>query len=264
MNYIDDSWIAVSDNVDYKTRKIGERDNHPIVIVDNVLNNPSKFVEHIIKKVPLGVIEHETVVAPGHQGAVPVILKEIDTMIAWFINNFSDFKGAIQKPQDLEINNQVNVFRGGEKCKRSSINPHVDDAMFAYVLYLNNEEDCAGGTSFFSHRDTGETNMEYVDPAYKRTEQYWNYKEWKYVFDKTRKNEEVTMDNRHIEDVYEEYHHVPMKYNRMVIYPAYLWHQPAVKDHMFNEPNEPRYCLAGFVDHSIFTNPDGLNRVTHL
>ena len=37
MNYIDESWIKVSDNIKYQNRRIGERDNHPIVVVDNVL-----------------------------------------------------------------------------------------------------------------------------------------------------------------------------------------------------------------------------------
>ena len=60
------------------------------------------------------------------------------------------------------------------ECDRICIQPHVDPALFAFVLYLN--EDPAGGTSFFSHKATGLTMMEHVDKNYKRTEEYWEYK----------------------------------------------------------------------------------------
>ena len=127
--------------------------------------------------------------------------------------------------------------------------------MFAYVLYLNAPQDCHGGTSFFKHESTGETNLEYVDNSYKRTEQYWNLKEWRYEFDRKKRLEEVTLDSKYIEDAYEEYHHIPMKYNRMVLYPAYLWHHPIIKGDMFNEPKEPRFNISGFVNQEYFINP---------
>ncbi len=255
MNYIDESWIKVSDNIKYNTRKIGERDNHSIVVIDNVLDNPAQFVDNIIKKIPLEHIVHDTVVFPGHQAAIPIVLEELNTMVAWFLNHFSDFKGAIEDPKDLEISGQVNVVRGGMKCPRVSIQPHVDNAMFAYILYLNKDEDCQGGTSFFTHKDTGETNMEYVDSSYKRSEQYWNYKEWKYGFDNERRFDEIVLDSKYTEDVYEEYHHIPMKYNRMVLYPAYLWHSPVLREGWFNEPKDPRFGLAGFIHQEFFINP---------
>ena len=255
MNYIDESWIRVSDNIKYQCRRIGERDNHPIVVVDNVLDNPELFVENIIKKTPLEKIIHETVVFPGNQGACSILLQELHTLVAWFINNFSDFKGGVEDPTELDITDQINVVRGGMKCPRVSVQPHVDNAMFAYALYLNKEEDCVGGTSFFKHESTGETNMEYVDNSYKRTEQYWNLKEWRYEFDRKKRLEEVTLDSKYIEDAYEEYHHIPMKYNRMVLYPAYLWHHPIIKGDMFNEPKEPRFSISGFVNQEYFINP---------
>ena len=128
MNYIDESWIKVSDNIKYQNRRIGERDNHPIVVVDNVLDNPDLFVENIIKKTPLEKIIHETVVFPGNQGACSILLQELHTLVAWFINNFSDFKGVIGNPNDLDITDQVNVVRGGMKCPRVSTQPHIDNA----------------------------------------------------------------------------------------------------------------------------------------
>ena len=48
-----------------------------------------------------------------------------------------------------------------------------------------------------------------------------------------------------IEDVWEEEHHVKMKFNRMIIYPAFMWHTAFMKNGWYKD--EPRVSMSGFV-----------------
>ena len=36
--------------------------------------------------------------------------------------------------------------------------------------------------------------------------------------------EKIDCDSLLMEDVWEEEHHIKMKYNRMIIFPSYMWH----------------------------------------
>jgi hypothetical protein len=86
--------------------------------------------------------------------------------------------------------------------------------------------------------------------SFKRTEQYWNYKEWQYDFYNEKKDDEVDLDTGLIEDVYEEEYHVKMKHNRLVIYPSYLWHSAVMAPGMFKD--NPRVSLSGFIKSDYF------------
>ena len=48
-----------------------------------------------------------------------------------------------------------------------------------------------------------------------------------------------------IEDVWEEEHHIQMKFNRLVIYPSYIWHSAVMKKGWYTDM--PRISLSGFV-----------------
>ena len=58
--------------------------------------------------------------------------------------------------------------------------------------------------------------MDYLQP-FKRTQEYWNYKEWVYDFTEKSK-EKVDNDTMLIEKVWEEEHHIKMKFNRLGIF----------------------------------------------
>ena len=134
--------------------------------------------------------------------------------------------------------------------------PHVDPAIFATVLYLNPENtlggNIPGGTAFFRHKATGLTNMENVYTGFRRTEQYWNLKEWIYDFS-DKAQDKIDNDISLIDDVWEEEHHVPMQFNRMIIYPSYMWHTAVCRNGWYNDV--PRVSLSGFV-HAETLNVD--------
>ena len=141
----------------------------------------------------------------------------MNKLVCYLINKVTDI--TIENPATVPFDYQVNCLYSDVECDRICIQPHVDPRLFAFVLYLN--EDPAGGTSFFSHKTTGLTMMEHVDKNYKRTEEYWEYKEWQYDFFKEKRKEKVALNSNLMEkDTFEEEHFVKMAYNRMVIYPS--------------------------------------------
>lgn len=251
LNYFDSSDVKVSENLSFHVDAIGEEKNHPIIVIDGILENPDSFVSKIVQKLPLELNEYDPVgsVFPGHQSPLFLKFPQLRQVIAYFIHKKTDFE--IDEPNNLDIRYQLNTLHTHEKHPRHCIQPHVDPSMFAFVLYLNPEEECAGGTSFYKHSTGGEVNMEHVSVQYKREEPYWNYKEWEYDFVEKSK-ELVDLDEDNIEDVWEGIYTVPMKYNRLVLYPSYLWHTATYNKTDFIK--SPRVSLSGFVGANYFVN----------
>ena len=50
LNIIDEKTHRVSDNLSYDVTNL---DNHHVIIVDNVLENPHAFIDDVVKKVPM-------------------------------------------------------------------------------------------------------------------------------------------------------------------------------------------------------------------
>ena len=55
----------------------------------------------------------------------------------------------------------------------------------------------------------------------------------------------IDNDTMLIDDVWEEEHHIPMKFNRMIIYPSYMWHSAVVKKGWYKDV--PRVSMSGFI-----------------
>ena len=79
-----------------------------------------------------------------------------------------------------------------------------------------------------------------------------NLKEWIYDFS-DKANDKINNNIELIEDVWEEEFFVPMVFNRMVIYPSYLWHTAVCRDGWYKD--HPRVSMSGFV-HADTLNVD--------
>jgi len=250
LNFVTPEDSKVSEDLLYDCIRIGPDQNHPIITVDNVLVDPQRFIKKFIEgtAVPFNDGQNPEEVFPGWQVHLGTKFQDLSILVTYFVNKFSDFKEC--NPYHMDFSYQLNVMYSDVKYKRLQIQPHVDPAMFAFVLYLNPDEECQGGTSFYNHKHCGIANMEHVDKKFKRTEQYWNYKEWQYDFYNEKKDDEVDLDTGLIEDVYEEEYHVKMKHNRLVIYPSYLWHSAVIAPGMFKD--NPRVSLSGFIKSDYF------------
>ena len=202
--------------------------------------------EQVVQKLPMQLNDINTgdpeEVFPGYQSKLHISLPEVSYLTGYMIQKLTDFTNI--EPNDVQVSYQVNAMHSDREVHRISIQPHVDPAMFATVLYLNPEENIQGGTSFFRHNATGLTNMEKVHTPFKRTEEYWNFKEW--IYDFSGKAEDlIDNDTSLIDDVWEEEHHIPMKFNRMIIYPSYMWHSAIVKTGWYKDV--PRVSMSGFI-----------------
>lgn len=252
LNFLDSDNIDVNNHLLIKVDRIGPDENHPIFTIDNVFKDPDKLISDIIEKIPLDVsakliIDNEATAFPGVQTPIYLKFSQINNLVTYCINEQTDFD--VDHPSSLDFKYQLNVLKSNDTCEWRSIQPHVDPAMFAFVIYLNPEEECKGGTSFFEHSDCGVYNMEHVDMKFKRQDAYWNYKEWE--FNNIEKSKQtVEMDRSHIDPSWKEIHHIPMKYNRMVLYPSYLWHTAVYNKEDYSE--FPRVSIAGFIARDYF------------
>ena len=50
LNIVDDKAHRVSDNLHYEVTRL---ENHPIIVIDDVLENPHAFLEEVVQKLPM-------------------------------------------------------------------------------------------------------------------------------------------------------------------------------------------------------------------
>lgn len=250
VNVTDTGSVKVNDELTYLSLNIGPDKNHPVIVVDDILEDIDGFIDTFITNVPVEGNRNydQNTNIPGFSRPLSLFLPEVRKTIGFFINEFTDFE--VPNPEDLRFAFQLNVLYSNIEHPRKYIQPHVDPSMFAFVLYLHDgSESGDDGTAFYSHETGGCINMEHVFSKFKREEPYWNYKEWEYDF--LEKSEEpVVFDSNNIEPCWKEIHEVPMKKNRLVLYPSYLWHSAKFSAGEYD--TNPRVSVSGFVEKDYF------------
>lgn len=90
---------------------------------------------------------------------------------------------------------------------------HVDPCHWSCLIYLSLPESCQGGTDFFRHLGTGTTRTPVFPGEYER-------------LGVTREHlqREVSPPRCFDPEVWDPIFHVPMKFNRMVLFRPWLWH----------------------------------------
>ncbi len=250
LNYVEPENIKVNPDAIINSKQIGEK-NHPVIVVDDFLLDPHKLISEYVEPTPivLNTIDSNSLM-PGWIGQVSNRFYEIDSAVTQLLDLYTDFDIPDEEIEDHIWNYQINVIHGGGKCARKCLQPHVDPAMMAFVLYLN-EDDQQGGTGFYRHSEAGDMNLENVDKSFKRTSDYWKYKEWQFEKMRDNRDEYIDFDSGLMDDAWEEYHYEPMKFNRLILYPAYIFHSSIMKIDWYTE--SPRVSLSGFIDKSYFT-----------
>lgn len=102
-------------------------------------------------------------------------------------------------PHD-ENNNVVSInilFRYTLANAQKKVFCHVDGCSYAGLLYLSKPEDCAGGTTIYRHKATGD---EIYDKAHRHLYDFKDAAQWEIITE------------------------VEMAYNRLVMYPGQLFH----------------------------------------
>lgn len=94
---------------------------------------------------------------------------------------------------------------------------HTDQWRWTAVVYLSKPEDCAGGLSFFRHKETGllgfggETDKPTIDSCEKYGKSYGEMLDWFF---------EESLDL----DKWEEINFVSCQFNRLVLFEGSLFH----------------------------------------
>jgi len=230
--FIDGSHIKV--NKDFKTT-VHEYGKHkqPILSLDNFLENPEDLVD-IITKHPFPHSETMSVSHPGWRISCSIYFQQIKEVIVEVCNEYYNVENFFKEKEKRypEIDIQFNLYQGGNPCLLTSVLPHVDDAFLACNLHLNPDSENKGGTDFFVHVPTGlegDYSLLFGDKV-KNTMDYSQLKEtrrvcWMNNYQTIHDDYEV--DSR--QDYWERKFTVEAKFNRLNIYPAYLFHCVGMK-----------------------------------
>ena len=157
-----------------------------IVIIDDFYAQPDD-----IRKLALSKSYNEPP-ADTPRLAVTAVCNEHETMAM----------GDLLKPHIPQIKNNnvvgINVlFRYTLANAQKKVFCHVDGCSYAGLLYLSKPEDCAGGTTIYRHKTTGD---EIYDKAHKQLYDFKDAAQWEIISE------------------------VEMVYNRLVMYPGQLFH----------------------------------------
>jgi hypothetical protein len=94
---------------------------------------------------------------------------------------------------------------------------HIDPAFYSGILYLNLPDQCRGGTDFFRHKPTGLDGVPTTDMALAAT----GYGDINALI------EEVVNADTHKPARWEKTMTVPMRFNRLILFSPWLFHNAA-------------------------------------
>ena len=247
--------FELNDNMEIKIEEVGIY-KHKVIVIDNfykrpeevrrlILNSPSTRDKNIIKNYP---------------GARHVMQLNITMVIKFLLNLIQTTYGYSDIFEDIKHNNNFicNLYKHCMESSGQCSMPHSDPVLFAAVVYLNLPEECTGGTSIYKHKETKLEILPYSNKFYKLTsddEVAHLYNVYKSICDLAEpKIDIINKDVINLSDIINRFIYrndlshdfitesnnnwellkiLEMKWNRLVLYPGFLFHSPYIKDDMF-------------------------------
>lgn len=237
-NFIDTDLIHINDELETNITNIPNT-NDLVITIDNFLKNPKDLQEIAIKQ----LFEKNKTNNNKNPGWISITNLKFH-QIAITAKYLSDNYFGLETSNKIDF--QFNLFQGGIPCKYTSILPHTDQSVCAFQIYLNNSQDCFGGTNFYRHIESGlNINLEYLSSDFKRDESYWTFKNYSTEIQENDYN--TILDSNQIDSsIWELIHSVEMKYNRFVMYPSYLFHSAYIEKEWYQ--GVKRIGLMGFLN----------------
>lgn len=192
--------------------------NRKIVTVDNFYKNPDQ-VRDLALRIPPSINERIRTRLPGPRINAFYLMDHMGPVFDKIIrDSWPEYSNAIP------VNHFFDVFRDatfvvnvmGEEFLEPRP-PHIDypdPRCFAAMVYLNTPEECQGGTGFYTF-DGADTGVEYG-------------------LNKTDNGEPTNVYVNGDMGDWKMHHMAEMKYNRMVIYQADLYHSAYITKEMYN------------------------------
>lgn len=141
---------------------------------------------------------------PGRNSKQPVYVKGIDQVI-------SNLVGEKLTPSPGNSHGKFRVALEGDKGKGGV---HIDKCDWSGILYLSKDEDCYGGTDFYRHKvlnsDRAPLNQNDLNAmGIKSFDSFWH---------------DYLLKDGLDEDKWTLQTHIPMKYNRLILFRPWLFH----------------------------------------
>ena len=93
LNIINEKTHRVNDELKYDIHRL---ESHPIIVIDDVLENPHDFISEVVEKIPMQYNEigkgDPDEVFPGYQSNVHLDLAELSKLTGHMIQKCTDFK----------------------------------------------------------------------------------------------------------------------------------------------------------------------------
>lgn len=223
--------FAVNETAEVEVREIGQEKNR-VVVVDNFYKNPDD-VRYLALNAPVTRWEKVTYGFPMWRTAMDLNLDPVRKRVSGIAKEVWGY-GISEVPRFM-----TNLIRD-DPLTRSDMGhggaPHADQCIIAAVVYLNLPEECAGGTAFYRHKETGLESLPrhpfFAKDVEKRIAPLamryscQNLKEFaqKVIFKEEayQKKAPVLESNPH----WERLDWVDMCYNRLVFYEGKVFHAP--------------------------------------
>lgn len=145
---------------------------------------------------------------PGRNAEKAIIMSDIDKAI-------SDIVGERLKPMPGTSHGK---FRLALENDKGEANIHIDNCHWSAILYLTPDEYCKGGTDFYRHKATKTDHAPYTAEQLAKI----GFKEYKQVWD------EIILKDTNDSDKWQHLMNVPMKFNRLVLFRPWLYHNAGI------------------------------------
>lgn len=192
------------------------------VVIDDFFNDP-----HAIRETALSLAypaRPEGALYPGRNAGAALSFPGIERLVG----------SIVHEPLVPAPNTSYGHPRIALEGDRAGVSVHIDICHWSAIAYLSLDEHCRGGTHFFRHKATG-LDMAPVFPEMAKAAGYPD--------SRTALERMQTESSRHREH-WDEVMMIPMKFNRIVIFRGYLWHDAGVS--FGDRPENARLILPFF------------------
>lgn len=172
------------------------------IIIDDFLDQP-EVLRNPALKLSYPSLGFETNF-PGRNASQAVVVPELEVVISKIV-------GEKLKPKTGTSHGKFRLTLAGDK---GAAGVHLDDCAWSGILYLTPDEFCQGGTHFYRHKATNMDRAPITVEELQALGMSSMQEVWDNIVDKDTNNPEK----------WEHLMTVPMKYNRLVLFRPWLFH----------------------------------------
>jgi len=174
--------------------------DEPILICDNFLADAHAFRQLALEAQYLSAKDDQYY--PGRNSAQRYIIPGLDQHVS----------RVAGQPLTSRTGGKHATFRLCFEGERGKGGVHIDRCHWSGIIYLSLPEHCRGGTDFFRHRETGQTRA----PVYEEDWRHWNVPRDRFG--------DALRSQTNEPSSWELVQHVEMKFNRLVLFRPWLFH----------------------------------------